>query len=349
MHLKLTQTLFLSLLFFPGIVSAQQSVKEWFLHPALSAASMISEGYTPQTGKFRNFTLAMLRAGFGAEQDPFKVTLIYDIPSTRFLTVEAQWQPIPQIGIRAGLQKMLFMTETTYAPYLLGMIGYSQAASYLGGYSSDVTGISSRSRDVGIVLQGSFFPTNHGVPRLSYAVGVFNGNGYSFRDNNRAKDIHARLHFVPVRGLRISAGFMTGYYSPLGEHLVGGHHHTDEDLACRHRITGGVWYDSPKWFLRAENVYGVTDGMRSDGVMAMAGWTFRPRLQLAARVDHFQRDLSDSLSGCTKADICFTHNLLSDGTIFYSIQYGHTFYSDPNIKGLDTITICLNIALVRRL
>ena len=349
MHLKLSQPLFLSLflLLSSGTLSAQQTVKEWFSHPALTAAAMVSEKYTPQDGSFKTSTITMLRAGFGTETDPFKVTLIFDIPTTRFLTLEAQWQPLPQIGVRVGLQKMLFMTETTFAPYMLGMIGYSQAATYLGGYSSDITGISSRSRDVGIVLQGSFFPTEHGFPRLSYAVGVFNGNGYSFRDNNKAKDIHGRLVFQPGRGLRISAGFMSGYYSPVGERRPDSHHHTAEDLACRHRITAGVWYENPKWFLRSENVYGVTDGMRSDGVMVMSGWTFWPRLQLAARVDHFQRNLADPRSGSTKTDICFTHHLTSDGTIYYSIQYGHTFFTDPNVKGYDSISICLNIALRR--
>ena len=348
MHLKLSQPLFLSLflLAFSGTLSAQQTVKEWFSHPALSAAAMVSGKYTPQDGSFKPSTIAMLRAGFGAEKDPFKVTVIFDLPSTRFLTCEALWQPLPQIGVRVGLQKMLFLNETTYAPYLLGMIGYSQAASFLGGYSADIAGISSRSRDVGIVLQGSFFPTDEGFSRLNYAVGVFNGNGYSFIDNNKAKDVHGRLIFQPNRRLRFSMGVMSGYYTPE-EHRPNGHHHTAEDLACRYRLTAGVWYEGPKWFLRGENIYGLTDGLRSDGAMLMAGWTFRPRLQLAARVDHFQHDLSNRYSGSTKADICFTHNLTSDGTIYYAIQYGHTFFTDPNVKGYDSITFCLNIALMR--
>ena len=91
----------------------------------------------------------------------------------------------------------------------------------------------------------------------------------------------------------------------------------------------------------------MTDGLRSDGVMAMAGWMFKPRLQLAARVDHFQRDLSDPHSGSTKADLCFTHRLTNDGSIYYSLQYGHTFYSDPNIKGIDSLIFCVNISFMR--
>ena len=105
MHLKLSQPLFLSLflLFSSGTLSAQQTVKEWFSHPALSAAAMVSGKYTPQDGSFKPSTLAMVRAGFGAEKDPFKFTVIFDLPSTRFLTCEALWQPLPQIGVRVGL------------------------------------------------------------------------------------------------------------------------------------------------------------------------------------------------------------------------------------------------------
>lgn len=347
MRLKLILPLFLILS--PGILSAQQTVKEWFSHPALSAAAMVSGRYIPQEESFKASTLALLRAGFGHEKDQFKFTVIFDLPSTRFLTCEAIWQPLPQVGVRVGLQKMLFLTETTFAPYMLGMVGYSQAASYLGGYSNDLTGISSRSRDVGIALQGSFFPTDEGYSRLNYAIGVFNGNGYRFIDNNKAKDFQARLMIQATRGLRFSAGVMTGYYTPLEGHRPDGHHHGAEDLACRHRVSVGVWYDSPKCFVRSENIYGVSDGLRSDGVMAMAGWMFRPRLQLAARVDHFQRDLSDPHSGSTKADLCFTHHLTNDGSIYYSLQYGHTFYSDPNIKGIDSLIFCVNISFMRRL
>ena len=345
MRLKLILPLFLILS--PGILSAQQMVKEWFSHPALSAAAMVSGRYIPQEESFKASTLALLRAGFGNEKDQFKFTVIFDLPSTRFLTCEAIWQPLSQVGVRVGLQKMLFLTETTFAPYMLGMVGYSQAASYLGGYSKDLTGISSRSRDVGIALQGSFFPTDEGYSRLNYAIGVFNGNGYRFIDNNKAKDFQARLMIQATRGLRFSAGVMTGYYTPLEGHRPDGHHHGAEDLACRHRVSVGVWYDSPKCFVRSENIYGVSDGLRSDGVMAMAGWMFRPRLQLAARVDHFQRDLSDPHSGSTKADLCFTHHLTNDGSIYYSFQYGHTFYSDPNIKGIDSLIFCVNISFMR--
>ena len=349
MRLKLLTAI---LLFVPGMLFAQtSSVADWFRHPTLAAAAQISETYNVQTGKFSTRPLAMLKVGFGNSSNKFKVDLIYDIPNTRFLTCSASWQPLPQIGIQIGLQKMLFLYDNNYAPYMYGMIGYSQATSALAGYSSDITGINSRSRDVGIVLQGSFFPSDKGFSWLSYAIGLFNGNGYSFIDNNRAKDFHARLLFQPHRHLKISLGAMNGFYkAPEGApRLNGGHHHGEEDLACRQRVSGGVWYEGRKWFARCEDIFGITDGIHSNGIMALAGCMFHPKFQLAARVDRYKSNLSDPLTASTKADICFTHHLTGDGTIYYAIQYGHTFYSDPARPGTDSIMLCVNIAFLRNL
>lgn len=344
MRLKL---ILATLLLSPGVLSAQ-TVKDWFTHPSLAGAAQVVGGYTPQDNKFSPFTLAMLRAGFGRPGDAFAFNVIFDIAKPRFLTVEAIWQPLPQIGIRAGLQKMPFLMETSFAPYAFGMIGYSQSVSALAGYSTDLSEINCRSRDLGIALQGSFLPSDQGFARLSYIIGIFNGSGLTLRDDNRAKDVQVRLVYQPILPLRISLGGMFGYYSP--KHADGdGHHHvyTTEELAIRQRIAAGVWYDDGKWIARAENIYATTDGAHSNGVMAIAGCRFLSRLQLTGRVDHFRRDLSDPLSACTKADICFTHYLTADRMIYWAIQYGHTFYSDPAMRGLDTIQLCLNVALAR--
>lgn len=331
-------------------VLSAQTVGEWLAHPSLSAASQVVERYDASTRKFSTMPLVMLRARFGEDTKPFYATVLFDLPTTRFLTAEAVWQPIPQVGLRVGLQKMLFLFETMFAPYTYGVIGYSQAASILGGYTNDLTGISSRSRDVGIVLRGSFWPTGEGYSKLSYAIGVFNGNGYSFVDNNRAKDIQFRLVYQPISRLKISLGAMNGYYNVDHEDAPGHHHyHTSENLACRRRLSLGVWYEDDKLFVRSEDLFGITDGMKSNGIMALVGYKPWPRIQFSARGDHFQRDMSDPLSRSTKLDIAFTHFLLGDGTIYYALQYGHTFYSDPNIRGVDTIQLCVNIAFLRKL
>ena len=349
MRLKLIPLL---LLFMPALLSAQ-TVADWFKHPSLAAAAQIAEIYNVQSGEFKTRPLTMLKAGFGTKEDPFQVNLIFDIPSARFLTLEAIWQPLPQIGIHAGLQKMLFLYDTTFAPYMYGLMGYSQAASYLAGYSNALSGINSRSRDVGIVLEGSFFPAGK-FSELSYAVGVFNGNGYHFKDDNHGKDVHIRLVYQPTASLKFSLGAMNGYYDPSLDHLdpykhPDHHRHFKEGLACRRRLSAGVWYDDGKWFARSEDIFGITAGVNSNGIMALAGYKFLTKYQLAARVDHFKISLDDPNSAITKTDLCFTRHITTDGTLYVAFQYGHTFYSDPNVKGTDTFMVCLNIAFMRNL
>jgi hypothetical protein len=328
------------LLLLPRILSAQ-TAGEWLLHPTISSATLVMERYSVQDANFRTSALSMLSAGFGSAGDGFRFNLSYDVLGARFMTCEAVWQPLQQIGIRAGIQKMPFLAETTFSPVSLGMIGYSQAVSALGGYSSDVTGINSRSRDVGISLSGSLWPQD-GYSLLQYCVGVYNGNGYSFRDNNAAKDLQGRLIFQPARNLKISLGGMYGHYTPAD--AAG-----NAAPAARHRISAGIWFDNGKWFVRSENIYGITGALRSDGIMALAGFQFLSRLQLTARVDRFQRDLSDTRSAITRADICFSHLLTESGDISYKIQYGHTFYADPSLPGKDAITLCLSFSFRKRI
>ena len=323
----------------PRILSAQ-TAGEWLLHPTISSATLVMERVSVQDGTARNMALSMLSAGFGSAQDAFRVNLSYDVLGGRFMTYEAIWQPIPQIGVRIGLQKMLFMTETTFSPVSLGMVGYSQAISALAGYSSDMTGVNSRSRDFGISLSGTLWPQD-GFSLLQYNVGIFNGNGYSIRDNNTAKDLQGRLIFQPLRNLKFSLGGMYGHYTPA-EATLG-------TTAARHRISAGIWFDNGKWFLRSENIYGITGAMRSDGIMAIAGFHFLSRMQLTGRVDRFQRDLSEADTAVTRADICFSHLLTESGDISYKIQYGHTFYADPTLPGKDSITLCLSFSFRKRM
>ena len=325
------------LLLLPGLLSAQ-SFSEWLLHPSLSSATLVMENYSIQSNSFRTGTLAMLSAGFGNAGSPFRVNVSYDILSSKFITCEAVWQPTIGFGVHVGMQKMFFMTETTFSPTSMGMVGYSQAISYLAGYSSDMTGINSRSRDVGISLQGGLWPQD-AYALVNYNIGVFNGNGYSFRDNNRAKDIQARIIIQPIWNLKFSFGGMYGHYN-LPE---------TGELAARHRFCCGFWLEDGKWFVRGENIYGITSDIRSNGTMAMAGWWFHPRLLLAGRVDRFQRDLSLPESTSTRADLCFSHLLTQDGSICYRIQYRHTFYSDPAVKDTDGLTLCLSFSFRRSL
>ncbi|WP_422839341.1 hypothetical protein [Aquabacterium sp.] len=86
-----------------------------------------------------------------------------------------------------------------------------------------VGGLGFNKRQIGVVVAGDIdpyvdFTNNYRAPLLSYAFGVYNGNGSNKQDNNSARDFSARLVYtLPVdysswfRQLQIGASFYRGY------------------------------------------------------------------------------------------------------------------------------------------
>lgn len=315
--------LFLLLLHPPGLHA--QKVEGW-LHPELSSSTYLTGSYMPDSGEGRLSALSALSATFG-RGSALEASLSFDVIQKKLMGYELAWHPVPALRFRAGIQRMPFLLETTYSPRVMEAIGYSQAASYLGGYSRDLTGINSRSRDCGVAVEGSFWPKDGGFNLLSVVAGVFIGNGYSFRDDNRAKDFQGRVVLQPDRRWKLSAGTLIGRYSA--------------EMLVRNRLTTGFWYDDGQWFIRGENIYGNTGGMLSDGFFVMGGCWFKPTMALSARCDRFQTDLSDSDTVTTAAQVCFSQMLSADRNFSYRLQYGHTFYSDPSAVGSNTLSCCL--------
>ncbi len=320
-HLPALSVSFLLLL--PSGLHAQQS-GGWF-HPELSASSFLTGSYVPETKEGKVSALSALSATFG-RGTTLEASLSFDVVQKKLMGYELAWHPVPALRVRAGIQRMPFLMETTYSPRTLEAVGYSQSASYLGGYSRDLTGVNSRSRDCGVLIEGMFWPKD-GFNVLNIVAGLFIGNGYSFKDDNRAKDFQGRVVLQPDRRWKFSAGTMIGRYG--GEALV------------RNRFTAGFWYDDGRWFARGENIYGNTDGLLSDGFFVMGGCWFRPTMALSARTDRFQTDLSDSGTVTTLAQVCFSHILSADRNFSYRLQYGHTFHSDPSVAGNSTLSCCL--------
>ena len=322
-HLPAFLILFFSFLL-PPMLQAQEA--GGWLHPELSSSTYLTGSYLPESGEGRLSALSALSASFG-RGSALEASLAFDVVNKKLMGYELAWHPVPSLRVRAGIQRMPFLLETTYSPRIMEAVGYSQAASYLGGYSRDLTGRNSRSRDCGVAVEGSFWPKEGGFNLLSFVAGFFIGNGYSFKDDNRAKDFQGRVVLQPDRRWKVSAGTMIGRYG--------------EDALVRNRITTGFWFDDGRWFVRGENIYGNTNGLLSDGVFVLGGCWFRPTMALSARCDRFQTDLSDSDTVTTQAQVCFSHMLSADRNFSYRLQYGHAFHSDPTIEGGSTLSCCL--------
>ncbi|MBQ6577537.1 MAG: hypothetical protein IJL91_07305 [Bacteroidales bacterium] len=325
-----------------AMVSAIQSVAQvkggWFL-PDISASIYLIEGYKPAENELTSRPLTAVGATFGKDSK-VQLSIAYDVIQSKFMGMEALFRIDPRFRIRAGIQRMVFLHETTYSPSVLEAIGFSQGASLLGGYSGDLTGINSRSRDCGILAEGDLVRDGE-RPVLSYWAGVFNGNGYSFKDNNRSKDFQGKILFAPWQSLKFSLGVMKAKYSPI---LEDGSY--DRDILLRRdRMTAGIWGDWGNFFLFGENIYGRTGDSRNECAFLLGG--FRPKANLAfsARMDYSDASIGGDVDDrILKPQACFTH-FLKGTALSYRIQYGRTIFGDPEKEDYGQISFCLILKL----
>ncbi|MBR1405376.1 MAG: hypothetical protein IJ578_00365 [Bacteroidales bacterium] len=281
--------------------------------PTLASSSLVSTTYSG--GKVSNFNLSIMEAVWKDNgQKGFSGQISYDLVIKQFMNLNAGYRFCPQLLVKIGDQKMMFLNEMSTSPRTLEASGYSMGMSYLGGYTRDLTGLSSRSCDWGVSLSGDLFGRARRPGWLSYFLGVFQGNGFSLKDVDHAKNITGLLVFRPTGTLKLSVGGMLGKYT-VGEDA-------DARLADRNRLSAGLFYEDGRWFFKSETVYGKTDALQSWSVFGLGGIWFRSDMALAVRADRFQQDLSRSGTATGKFDLCFSHVL--NQTFRYRVQYSHS-------------------------
>ncbi len=199
-----------------------------------------------------------------------------------------RYRPFRELGVQVGQFKVpLSIENSEYAPLQLEFIDYSLVVQRLVRMSGqDVAGINSTGRDCGVQLYGGFIEKG-GLDVLNYNLAVFNGNGINRGDNNRSKDVVARVMVSPLRDLTIAA------YYQYGEGDFG-----EKRYVCYQRYGGGVAYEGSHAFTRAEYIAGVTGSLSSDGAYASAGWKFSTSNAgngfVGARFDYFDEDIHTS-------------------------------------------------------
>lgn len=198
--------------------------------------------------------------------------------SPKILDAFIHYKFLSEIGIQAGEFKIPFSIENSYGPTDLETIDNSMAVTYLCNYS-DLSGISANGRDVGVCLKGGVFKHND-FNYLTYAVGLFNGNGINVKDNNKSKDFSGTLTFRPVRDISIWGSYYNGCYGKEG------------DSHSRERAGGGLEWKDKKSVFRSEYIYGNTGGQKSEGVYALAGYYVHSKVQVLLKYDYFQQNKS---------------------------------------------------------
>ncbi len=194
-----------------------------------------------------------------------------------------RYKPSSYINVQVGQFKIPFTLENVdYGPASLELADNAIVISKLSDYS-DLSGISSNGRDIGISLYGSFLK-REGFNLIDYRIGLFNGNGINTKDNNKTKDFVGRIDINPLKELTLSGSYYTGKYGD------------QSDSHYRERVAAGLRWVNEKLILRSEYIFGKTAGTKSEGVYVLAGYKFVERLQALVRYDFFQKNRSESAS-----------------------------------------------------
>lgn len=209
-----------------------------------------------------------------------------EFASPKVLDFYFNYQPWHQFGVKAGMFKLPFTIENTvYSPLIVEAIEAPVALAKLVGFN-DVCGMKNTGRDLGINFQGGFFPKGERLI-LNYDLGVFNGNGVSVTDDNKRKDINARLVVKPLRSLQLSGAYYWGSYG--------------KDNVTRNRWTAAACWDN-HLILRGEVIGGTTgmanqegliENVNSLGYYIIGGWHLPKHIDVVARYDGWQTDMKD--------------------------------------------------------
>ena len=208
-------------------------------------------------------------------------------------------------AIQTGQFKTPFTMESPINPVNLEIFDYGESVQKLSGYS-DVCGVGSIGRDLGIMATGKLFKVeDKGFSLVEYSLGVFNGNGANEKDNNNRKDFVGKLEIHPMlKDLTLSGSYYYGWYD-----IANGIHN-----GTRVRWAAGAQYSDGDLMLRAEYIDGTTGyddvdengnildkTWLSKGYYAVAGYNFilgkSQKLMPVFRYEHFTMDENVAASG----------------------------------------------------
>lgn len=247
-----------------------------------------------------------------------------------------------EFAIQIGQFKTPFSIESPINPVNLEIFDYGEGIQKLVGYS-DVCGVGSIGRDLGIMATGSLFPVElqngQQFGLIDYSVGVFNGNGANEKDNNNRKDIVGRLDFHPwVKALTLSGSYYHGNY------------YKDEDFnGVRNRWAAGLQYNDGKFLVRAEYLEGTTgyygfegedapNQFNSAGYYAVAGYNFQfgkegkeQKLMPVLRYEHFEQQVGVFQIHTADHVVYFLPNV-SAPTSYYTVGINYWPLKNLNFK-----------------
>ena len=276
-------------------------------------------------GELKDNTLRMRRVRLSVDGNLSK-TVSYKIQgdftrSPMLVDAFIKYKPCREFAIQLGQFKTPFTIESPINPVNLEIFDYGESVKGLTGYS-DVCGVGSLGRDLGIMATGSLFPVEgeegYKYSIVDYSLGVFNGNGANQLDNNNRKDLVGRLEVHPgLKALTLSGSYYYGMYrnTTVEDEIAANGVARGKTVfpnGVRNRWAAGIQYNDDKLVLRGEYISGQTDCkiggldeqgdalildqiLNSKGYYAVAGYNFAigkdksQRLMPVLRYEHFDQ------------------------------------------------------------
>ena len=126
------------------------------------------------------------------------------------LDMWVRYQPVKEFGIQLGQYKNPITFEASISPAKYDFIDFSYAVCNLAKMGSDdVAGYNVTARDIGFQFFGGFIHRD-GYSVINYNLGLLNGSGINTKDDNKSKDIYAKLTIKPTRDFALAAYYQWG-------------------------------------------------------------------------------------------------------------------------------------------
>ena len=210
----------------------------------------------------------------------------------RIVDAFIEWQHFTEFRVKLGQFKRSFGFENPFSPLDVGWGTYSQLTNRLVSLVNDRVGEhKSGGRDLGLQIQGDFFPAKDGHRWLHYQIGLFNGQGVNHSDKDNHKDLIGGLWISPVKNLRIGGFGWNGKYT---NEKFDATNPSSVKSVKRIRYGFGVDYESD-WVVRAEYVHSVGGvinnpdaAQRSDAWYATVGVPVVKGLKIYAKYDVYR-------------------------------------------------------------
>ncbi len=256
----------------------------------------------------------------------------------RIVDAFVEWQKFKELRVKLGQFKRSFGFENPMNPLDVGFGAYSQATTKLIGFSDRVGEHACNGRDVGVQLQGDFFPMSDGHRFLHYQVGFFNGQGVNHTDKDNFKDLIGGLWISPVKGMRIGGFGWNGKYTY--EKYSG----AENTLPSTDRIRWGLSAEyMGDWQVRGEYVWSkgrcVTNAAAPEHADAWYIQGAFPRhngFQLSTRWDCYRYNQSwNSLKQIYEVALTYYFNK----NLFIQAEYDYTHDKTSNDRNYNSVGV----------